>query len=89
MGFSSQELSVIHAAKQKAASAWALRIFLIIAVVATAFLAAYGEIDAQICAIIAVVVALIAAFGPQISLGPKYEDLLNILESKLEQQPKL
>ena len=89
MSFSSQELSVIHAAKKKAASAWALRVFLIVTVVAAAFLAANGEINAESCAILAVIVALIAAFGPQISLGPKYEDLLNILESKLEQQPKL
>lgn len=84
MGYTPKELSVILAARKKLASASALRIFLIAAVVAAAFLAANGAIGAGACAIAAIVVALIAAFGPQMDIGPKYEDLLNILESKLE-----
>ena len=84
MGYTAKELSVILAARRKSSCASAVRVAVIGAVMVGLFLATNGLMSAQVLAYMAFAVALLALACPRFNWGPKYEDLLNILESKIE-----
>ncbi len=84
MGYA-KKISVILAAKKRSSTASALRGFLTGAIMIGAFLTFNGLIEPLSFAYASVIALLIATFSPQFSRGSTYEDLLDSLDSKLEQ----
>jgi hypothetical protein len=89
MEFSDKELAVIAGAKKKLKTATLFRILLVVVMLCGIGLMFTGVVIADQIVYLALVAVFVAIGLPQFGLGPKYEELLNILESKANaQRPK-
>lgn len=86
MEFSEKELHAIAAAKKKVNTATLFRVLLIIAILCAVALMFTGVVIAEQIIYLAFAAVLLALALPQFGPGPKYEELLNILESKARAQ---
>ena len=82
MAFSEKELSVIEAAKIKVKFASAIRILVISIMVCGIAMMVAGILVADHIIYLSLAAVALAIAHPQFGSGPKYEDLVNILESK-------
>ena len=86
MEFSENELAAIAAAKKKIKTAAMFRVFLILSILMGITLMFSGLVIAEVIVYLAYAAVMLAVALPQFGPGPKYEDLLNILESKANVQ---
>ncbi|MDH5632144.1 MAG: hypothetical protein OEZ10_04035 [Gammaproteobacteria bacterium] len=86
MEFSDKELAVIASAKKKVKTATFLRIVLVIAMLSGIGLMFTGVVVAEQIVYLAVAAIVLATVLPQFGTGPRYEELLKILESKANAQ---
>ena len=86
MEFSDEELKVITAAKKNIRIANLFRIFLVIVILCGISIMFSGMVVADELVYLALASVLLAIALPQIGPGPKYEDLLKILENKANVQ---
>ncbi|MEO3865970.1 hypothetical protein [Rheinheimera fenheensis] len=86
MEFSEKELLAIAAAKKKVKAATLLRVMLIIVMLCAVALMFSGVVIAEQIIYLAFAAVLLALALPQFGPGPKYEELLKILESKANSQ---
>jgi len=86
MKFTDKELLVIAAAKKKVKSATLFRVLLIIAMLCAIALMFTGVVIAEHIIYVAFAAVLLALALPQFGPGPKYEELLKLLESKANMQ---
>ncbi len=82
MEFSERELELIAKAKKKAADVKVRRIVLIGAMIVGVGLMAIGAIDADKTAYLLIAAVFVALGLPQFGDGPKYEDLVSLLDKK-------
>ncbi|WP_213997851.1 hypothetical protein [Arsukibacterium sp.] len=86
MEFSENELAAIAAAKKKIKTAAMFRVFLILSILMGITLMFSGLVIAEVIVYLAYAAVMLAVALPQFGPGPKYEDLLKILESKANVQ---
>lgn len=86
MEFSEKELLAIAAAKKKVKAVTLFRVVLIIVVLSAIALMFSGVVIAEQIIYLAFAAVLLALALPQFGPGPKYEELLKILESKANSQ---
>lgn len=82
MEFNKVELALIAAAKKKSAEARVMRVLIIVATLFGLGLMLTGNLDANRFAYGAVVAVYLAIALPQFGAGPKFEDLVKLLERK-------
>ena len=82
MEFSDKELAVIAGAKKKIKAATFFRVLLIVVMLCGITLMATGVVVAEFIVYLAFGAVVLAIGLPQFGSGPKYEELLNILDSK-------
>ena len=82
MEFSDKELAVIADAKKKIKAATFFRVLLIVVMLCGITLKATGVVVADFIVYLAFSAVVLAIGLPQFGFGPKYEELLNILDSK-------
>lgn len=86
MEFSEKELLAIAAAKKKVKTATLFRVLLVIVMLCAIVLMFSGVVIAEQIIYLAFAAVLLALALPQFGPGPKYEELLKILESKANSQ---
>lgn len=86
MEFSDKELAVIDGAKKKIKTATLFRVVLVIAMLSGIFWMLTGVVIAEKIVYLTVASVFFAVALPQFGHGPKYEELLKILESKANAQ---
>ncbi|MCD1598437.1 MULTISPECIES: hypothetical protein [Rheinheimera] len=86
MEFSDKELEVIAGAKKKIKAATFFRVLLIVVMLCGITLMATGVVVAEFIVYLAFGAVVLAIGLPQFGSGPKYEELLNILDSKANAQ---
>ncbi len=86
MEFSEKELLAIAAAKKKVETATLFRVLLVIVMLCAIVLMFSGVVIAEQIIYLAFAAVLLALALPQFGPGPKYEELLKILESKANSQ---
>ncbi|MCT6699777.1 hypothetical protein [Rheinheimera sp. 4Y26] len=86
MEFSDKELLVIAAANRKVKAATLFRLLLIMIILCAIVLMFTGVVIAEQMIYFALMAVLLAVALPQFGSGPKYEDLLKILEDKASMQ---
>lgn len=84
MEFSDKELAVIARAKKKIKTATLFRILLVVVMLCGIGLMFAGVVIADQIIYLAVAAVILAVVFPQLGQGPKYEELLKILESKAQ-----
>jgi hypothetical protein len=82
MEFSENEMKLIAAAKKKSSDALITRILILIAMFVGMGLMIAGEVSPDRFAYVAVAAVFLSIAMPQFGGGPKYEDLVRLLESK-------
>lgn len=82
MKFSEQELELIAEAKKKSAEVKVKRIFIICAMILGVVLMVTGTIAADKTAYLLVTAVFFSLGLPQLGGGPKYEDLVSLLDKK-------
>lgn len=89
MEFSDKELAVIAGAKKKLKTAKLFRIILVVVMLCGIGLMLTGVVITDQIVYLVLAAVFVAIGLPQFGPGPKYEELLNILESKANaQRPK-
>lgn len=86
MEFSDKELAVIAGAKKKIKTATLFRILLVVVVLLGIGLMFTGVVIAEQIVYLALAAVFLAIALPQFGPGPKYEELLKMLESKANAQ---
>ncbi|WNO59429.1 hypothetical protein [Rheinheimera sp. MMS21-TC3] len=86
MEFSDKELAVIAGAKKKIKTATLFRVLLIVVMLCGITLMATGVVVAEYIVYLAFGAVVLAIGLPQFGPGPKYEELLNILDNKANAQ---
>jgi len=86
MEFSDKELAVIDSAKKKIKTATFFRGLLIVVMLSGIGLMATGVVVAEYIVYLALGAVVLAIGLPQFGPGPKYEELLNILDNKANAQ---
>lgn len=82
MEFTDNEVKSIIAARKKIIFSTILRVLIIAAMLIGIFLMAKGWVAAEHISYLFVVAVILSVAHPQLSWGPKYEDLVKILERK-------
>jgi len=82
MEFSERELELIAKAKKKAANVKVKRIVIIIAMILGVVLMVTGTVSADKTAYLLVAAVFFSLGLPQLGDGPKYEDLVSLLDKK-------
>lgn len=82
MEFSERELELIAKAKKKAADVKVKRIVIIIAMILGVVLMVTGTVSADKTAYLLVAAVFFSLGLPQLGDGPKYEDLVSLLDKK-------
>jgi len=86
MEFSDKELAVIASAKKKIKTATLFRALLIVVLLCGIALMASGMVVAEYIVYLAFGAVVLAIGLPQFGPGPKYEELLQILDNKANTQ---
>ncbi|MCW3171294.1 hypothetical protein [Shewanella subflava] len=86
MEFSEKELAVIASAKHKIKTATLFRALLIVVLLCGIALMASGMVVAEYIVYLAFGAVVLAIGLPQFGPGPKYEELLQILDNKANTQ---
>ena len=86
MEFSEKELAVIASAKKKIKTATLFRALLIVVLLCGIALMASGMVVAEYIVYLAFGAVVLAIGLPQFGPGPKYEELLQILDKKANTQ---
>lgn len=86
MEFSEKELAVIASAKKKIKTATLFRVLLIVVLLCGIALMATGMVVAEYIVYLAFGAVVLAIGLPQFGPGPKYEELLQILDNKANTQ---
>lgn len=86
MEFTNKELTVLAEAKKKILAATIVRVFIVVAMLFGIILMLTGVIIADHFVYGAVAAVILAVAHPQFGAGPKYEDLVRLLESKSKDQ---
>lgn len=88
MEFTDREIATIIAARKKVSFSSKVRIFALTSILVGIFLLVKGFVAPEGLIYFLIVVVVLSVAHPQLSLGPKYEDLLKILENKkLNEKP--
>lgn len=82
MDFTDKELAVIVQAKKKVKAAFVIRLLIIVATLISIALMYAGLLGADRFAFVAIAAVFLSIAQPQLAGGPKYEDLVRLLESK-------
>ncbi|MES2319171.1 MAG: hypothetical protein V4631_16970 [Pseudomonadota bacterium] len=82
MKFSEDELKLIGAARKKSTDARVKRLLILFAIMIGIGLMIAGIVSADRIAYAAVAAVFLSIAMPQLGGGPKYEDLVKLLESK-------
>ncbi|PKO91789.1 MAG: hypothetical protein CVU15_09290 [Betaproteobacteria bacterium HGW-Betaproteobacteria-1] len=86
MEFTNSELAVIADAKKKILFATIVRVFIVIAMLVAIVLMFTGTVIGERLIYGAIAMVFVAVAHPQFGSGPKYEDLVRLLESKAKDQ---
>lgn len=83
MEFSEQELELIARAKKKSAEVKVKRIFILCAMILGVVLMVTGTVGTDKTAYLLVAAVFLSVGLPQLGDGPKYEDLVSLLDKKV------
>lgn len=86
MEFSEKELAVIAAAKKKTTAATFVRVAIVVAMLFGIALMFADVVIADHVVYVSIAAVLLAVARPQLGGGPKYEDLVRLLEDKTRDQ---
>ena len=79
--FTDKELAIVVAARKKARGATIVRVAIITAMLVSIALMFVGAVSAAHFAYASIAAVILAVAYPQLGEGPKYEDLVRLLES--------